>query len=263
MNERQRIVSQGYAVLLGAPLLLAATTGWTSTESAPAAATPAATSPATAATGENAVAESYSLGLSFATQWRQAGLEGVVTPEDLIRGIRAGLAGTELTPQDKQRASALMRTAFESWAQRNKTQADEFLTHNASEPGVKTTASGLQYLVLKSAQPGSPTARDSDHVKVQFRGHLLSGYEFDSTYSRNTPAVVRPSDVIAGWREALEMMPAGAQWRLFIPPQLAYGTTPPPSIPPDSLLIFDVEVLGIQPAAAPTAHSAPAEAPRQ
>ena len=77
--------------------------------------------------------------------------------------------------------------------------------------------------------------------------------------SRNGPAVVRPSDVIAGWREALEMMPAGSQWRLFIPPQLAYGTTPPPSIPPDSLLIFDVEVLGVEPAVAAT-HPTPAKA---
>ena len=258
MNVGQRAFLPGYVVLLGLPLLLAATACWPAEEPA---APAAAAAPATAAEAGNTVAESYSLGLSFATQWRQAGLEGVVTTEDLIRGIRAGLAGTELTPQDKQRASALMHTAFESWAQRNKTQADEFLTHNAGEPGVKTTASGLQYLVLKSGQPGSRTPKDSDHVKVQYRGHLLSGYEFDSTYSRNAPAVVRPSDVIAGWREALEMMPAGSQWRLFIPPQLAYGTTPPPSIPPDSLLVFDVEVLGIlQPAAAATTHPAPAKA---
>ena len=255
MNEGLRSVSSGYVVLLGLPLLLAATACWPAQAPAPA----EAGTPATVPLGQNTVAESYSLGLSFATQWRQAGLEGAVSTEDLVRGIRAGLAGTELTPEDKQRASTLMRTAFGSWAQRNKTQADEFLTHNAKEPGVQTTASGLQFLVLKSGHSGARTPKDSDHVKIQYRGHLLSGYEFDSTYSRNGPAVVRPSDVIAGWREALEMMPAGSQWRLFIPPQLAYGTTPPPSIPPDSLLIFDVEVLGVEPAVAAT-HPTPAKA---
>ncbi len=254
MNEGLRSVSSGYVVLLGLPLLLATTACWPAETPVPAETSVSATSP-----GQNTVAESYSLGLSFATQWRQAGLEGVVDTEDLVRGIRAGLAGTELTPEDKQRASTLMRTAFGSWAQRNKTQADEFLTHNAKEPGVKTTGSGLQYLVLKSGQAGSRTPKEADHVKIQYRGHLLSGYEFDSTYSRNGPAVVRPSDVIAGWREALEMMSAGSQWRLFIPPQLAYGTTPPPSIPPDSLLVFDVEVLGIEPALAAT-HSTPPKA---
>ena len=255
MNDVPRPVSSSYVVLFGLALLLATTSSWAADPPAPPA---EATGPAAAAMGENTVAQSYSLGLSFATQWRQAGLEGVVETEDLIRGIRAGLAGTELTPEDKQRASALMRTAFESWAHRNKTQADEFLTNNAKQPGIQTTASGLQYLVLKSGQSGSRHPKDSDHVKVQYRGHLLSGYEFDSTYSRNAPAVIRPSDVIAGWHEALEMMPAGSQWRLFIPPQLAYGTTPPPSIPPDSLLIFDVEVLGIEPVA--TTHSATAPA---
>ena len=248
MNEGLRSVSSGYVVLLGLPLLMMATACWP------------AEAPAPAETGKSTVDESYSLGLSFAAQWRQAGLEGVVSTEDLIRGIRAGLFGTELTPEDKQRASTLMRTAFGSWAQRNKTQADEFLTHNAKEPGVRATTSGLQYLVLKSGQPGSRTAKESDHVKIQYRGHLLNGYEFDSTYNRNGPALVRPSDVIAGWREALEMMPAGSQWRLFIPPQLAYGTTPPPSIPPDSLLIFDVEVLGIESVAATTHPAPPAKA---
>ena len=249
-----RSVSLSYVVLLGLSMLLPATTCRATDPSPPA----EATVPATTPTGENPAAESYSLGLSFATQWHQAGLHGVVATEDLNRGIRAGLAGTELTTEDKQRASALMRSAFEAWAGRNKAQSEDFLTHNAREPGVRTTASGLQYLVLKSGPSGSPTPRESDHVKVQYRGHLLSGYEFDSTYNRNAPAVVRPSDVIAGWREALEMMSAGSQWRLFIPPQLAYGTTPPPSIPPDSLLIFDVEVLGVE--AAATVHPTPPRA---
>ena len=196
---------------------------------------------------EDPKTDSYSLGLSFATQWHDAGIEGVVSTEDLIRGIRAGLAGTALTADDKQRASSLMRMAYEGWAGRNKEQANEFLARNAKAQGVKTTESGLQYVVLKPGQTGSPAPRPSDHVTVQYRGHLLNGYEFDSTYNRSKPTVIRPSDVIAGWREALGMMGQGAQWRLFIPPELAYGTTPPPSIPPNSLLIFDVEVVKVEP----------------
>lgn len=196
---------------------------------------------------EDTKADSYSLGLSFATQWHDAGIEGVVSLEDLIRGIRAGLAGTTLTAEDRQRASSVMHMAYEGWAGRNKEQASEFLARNAKAPGVKTTESGLQYVVLKPGQAGTSAPRPSDHVTVQYRGHLLNGYEFDTTYNRSKPTVIRPGDVIAGWREALAMMGRGAQWRLFIPPELAYGTTPPPSIPPNSLLIFDVEVVSVEP----------------
>jgi FKBP-type peptidyl-prolyl cis-trans isomerase len=201
-------------------------------------------------------ASSYSLGLSFATQWREGGLEGTISTEDMIRGIRAGLAGTQMSPEDRQRASSLLHDAYQSWAKRNHSAADQFLAGNAKQAGIKTTASGLQYQILKSGTAGGAPATPNDHVTVQYRGKLLNGYEFDSTYSRGKPAVIRPNDVIAGWREALAMMPAGSQWRLFVPPNLAYALTPPPSIPPDSLLIFDVEVLSIDKTAAHAAAQA-------
>ena len=196
-------------------------------------------------------AASYSLGLSFATQWREGGLEGLLDEEGLIRGVRAGLAGKPLTADDRQRAGTLLHDAYEAWAARNKASAAEFLARNAKEPGVKTTTSGVQYLVMKKGEPSEPGIGPNDRITVQYSGQLQNGTVFDSTVSRGKPAVIRPSTVIAGWREALSMMGRGAQWRVFIPPDLAYGMTPPPAIPPNALLIFEIEVLAIEPAGAP------------
>jgi FKBP-type peptidyl-prolyl cis-trans isomerase FklB len=193
-------------------------------------------------------ASSYSLGLSFATQWREGGLDGLLSEPDLIRGIHAGLAGSPLTADDRQKAGSFLHDAYQAWAARNKAAAAAFLAHNAAQPGVKTTGSGLQYVVMAAGETGSPVPGAGDHVTVQYRGRFLDGKEFDSSYSRGKPAVIRPGDVIAGWREALAMMHRGAQWRVFVPPDLAYAMTPPPSIPPNSLLVFDIEVVGVDPA---------------
>lgn len=179
---------------------------------------PEATSPPQVNAAQGREQASYSLGLSFATQWRDTGLDGLLSEPDLIRGIRAGLSGTALTPEDRKAASAFMHSAYEAWGGRNKAAAAEFLAHNALQPGVKTTASGLQYLIMTPGDPKSAAAGLGDHVTVQYSGRLLSGTEFDNSYTRGKPSVVRPSDVIAGWREALEMMNPGAKWRVFVPP---------------------------------------------
>jgi FKBP-type peptidyl-prolyl cis-trans isomerase FklB len=202
-------------------------------------------------------AASYSVGLSFSTQWKDGGLDGMLSEEDLIRGIRAGLAGTALTADDRQRASMFMREAYSGWATRNQAAAAQFLAQNAHQAGVKTTASGLEYMVMTAGDPGTPSPGLTDRVTVQYRGRLLNGMEFDSTYARGKPGVIRPSDAIAGWREALSMMTKGAKWRIFVPPDLAYALSPPPSIPPNALLIFDVELLSIDSAGAPAAGLPP------
>jgi FKBP-type peptidyl-prolyl cis-trans isomerase len=229
-------------------------------------ATASASAPAPApAPAHKNEAASYSLGLSFATQWRDSGMEGMLSEDDLVRGIRAALAGTPLTPEDRQRAGAFMREAYESWAGRNQAAAKEFLAHNATQPGVKTMPSGLQYVVKTAGDPKAPTAGVGDRVTVQYRGRLINGTEFDSTYSRGKPGVIRPADAIAGWREALGMMTPGAQWRVYVPPELAYAMSPPPSIPPNSLLVFDIEVLSINhgdAVQAPTARPAARPASR-
>jgi FKBP-type peptidyl-prolyl cis-trans isomerase len=150
-----------------------------------------------------------------------------------------------------------MREAYSAWATRNEAAAAQFLAQNAHQPGVKTTASGLQYVIMTAGDSSTPSPGLTDRVVVQYRGRLLNGTEFDSTYARGKPGIIRPSDAIAGWREALSMMSKGAKWRIFVPPGLAYALSPPPAIPPNALLIFDVELLSIDPAGAPAAALSP------
>ena len=193
-----------------------------------------------------AESQSYSLGLSFATQWREGGLGPGLSEADLIRGIHDGLAGKPLTPDDRARASDFLKAVYESVGERNKTAAEAFLAKNRKAKGVATTASGLQYVVLADGDAAGPAAGPNDRVTVHYRGELLDGKEFDSSIARGKPAVIRPATVIAGWREALALMHRGAKWRVFVPPDLGYGSTPPPSIPPNSLLVFEIEVLEIE-----------------
>jgi FKBP-type peptidyl-prolyl cis-trans isomerase FklB len=133
-------------------------------------------------------------------------------------------------------------------AKTEKAEADakKFLQENAGKPGVKTTASGLQYKIV---EPGTgATPKKSDTVTVNYRGTLVDGTEFDSSYKRGEPASFPVDGVIAGWTEALQMMKQGAKWQLFVPPALAYGNRGPLA---GQLLIFDVELLkvGAEPAA--------------
>ena len=220
----------------------------------PAAAKPA---PATNADAKAAAADhspdeagSYSVGLSFANQWRDSGLFPRMSADQLLRGIRAGLAGTPISADDRARAGEFMKTAYNALAARNQAKAVEFLARNAREPGVHATASGLQYQVLTAGDAAGRPAGPRDRITVKYRGRFIDGTEFDSTEARGRPAVIQTAMVMQGWREALASMTTGAKWRLFIPPGLAYGTTPPPSIPPNSLLIFEVELVRIEPLAA-------------
>ncbi len=213
---------------------------------------------------ESAVAggemDSYSLGLSLGNQYRAGGLgQGPAFSLDaLLRGIKDGVGGKAMSADERARAGAYLRAVSEALAERNKSEAQEFLVHNAKEKGVVTTGSGLEYRVLTPGVKDAATVGPTDHVTVQYRGRLLDGSEFDSSYSRGHPAQIAAANVIQGWREALALMSPGAKWRLFIPPELAYGAKPPtPAIPPNALLVFDVELLSIEPAgaaAAPGAH---------
>jgi FKBP-type peptidyl-prolyl cis-trans isomerase FklB len=120
-----------------------------------------------------------------------------------------------------------------------------FLAENAKKDGVKTTASGLQYKVIKSGTGESPKL--SDTVKVHYQGTLIDGTIFDSSIQRGEPISFPVGRVIPGWVEALQMMKVGDKWQLVIPANLAYGeNSPTPAIPPNSVLIFDVELLGIE-----------------
>ena len=178
----------------------------------------------------------------------------------LTRGIKDGLQGKKSTPAEQQQVQAYVRSVMEAATAKNQAAAKAFLEHNGKEKGVKTTASGLQYKVLSPGDPQAAAIKPTDEVTVQYRGKLIDGTEFDSTYSHGVPATFTVTGVIKGWQEALVMMKPGAKWELFVPPDLGYGASPKPGIPGGSLLIFDVELVSVKPSAA-AAPAAPAPKP--
>jgi FKBP-type peptidyl-prolyl cis-trans isomerase len=189
----------------------------------------------------------YSIGLVFGTQLHTAGFDQSLPLDAVMRGLKDGLGGKTVSDEDKARAMQLVRSGREKVAERNHAAAREFLAQNAKAPGVTTTDSGLQYQIIMAgdAKAASPTA--SDRVTVHYRGRLLDGSEFDNSDNHAQVPTFSVGTVIKGWREALLLMKPGAKWRLFIPPELAYDMNSPGAIPPGSLLIFDVELLKIEP----------------
>lgn len=157
-----------------------------------------------------------------------------MTPEE----ARATLQQFAVRQQEKH-VALLAETA-----ETNKAAAKKFLTENKAKKGVVTTASGLQYKVLKEGKGSKPGS--TDMVKVQYKGTLLDGTEFDSSYKRNAPVEFQVNQVIAGWSEALQLMNVGSTYELYLPPELAYGDQgSPPVIEPGSMLIFQVELLEV------------------
>ncbi|OBX79526.1 peptidylprolyl isomerase [Moraxella atlantae] len=134
---------------------------------------------------------------------------------------------------------------IEATAADNAQQAEQFLRDNAKQAGVRTTASGLQYQILKAGTGARPTT--SDNVKVHYEGKLIDGTVFDSSYKRGEPVTFPLNQVIAGWREGVPLMQVGAKYRFFVPPALGYGAAGNAEIEPNSVLIFDIELLQINP----------------
>jgi FKBP-type peptidyl-prolyl cis-trans isomerase len=262
------------SLLLGTAAALAAS-AWPVQAQQPAAgapATPAAATPkkpaaaATDAAASEKNAISYSLGVSMGDQLRSNG----ITPDDvnsqrLAQGVHDALSGkVKMSEADQKNIQQLVRNAQQGTADANHAAATKFLAENAKKPGVVTTASGLQYKVLAPGSGESPKA--TDEVTVNYRGTLIDGTEFDSSYKRGQPASFVLGRVIPGWTEGLQLMKPGAKYQLFVPPQLAYDLHARPGIPPGSLLIFEVELMsfkpGQPPAAGPTgAPPPPAAAP--
>ena len=147
---------------------------------------------------------------------------------------------TEFSAKVKEEQSRKWAAAAEA----NLKAEEAFLAKNKSEKGVVTTASGLQYQVIKKG--AGPMPKESDRVKVHYRGKLLDGTEFDSSYARKEPAVFNVNGVIPGWTEALQLMPAGSSYRVFVPSKLAYGGRGAGgAIGPNAMLVFEVELLEI------------------
>ena len=145
----------------------------------------------------------------------------------------------------KEHTEAIKAKALEAKYGENKTAGEKFLAENKTKEGVITTESGLQYKIIKAGKGEIPTKESS--VKVNYKGTLIDGTEFDSSYKRNAPATFRADQVIKGWTEALTMMPVGSKWELYIPQELAYGARETGGqIKPFSTLIFEVELLEIE-----------------
>jgi FKBP-type peptidyl-prolyl cis-trans isomerase len=226
---------------------------------APATAPPAAaTAPPAAPSPEQT---SYLFGLTFGEQLNRVGISDQVSVDAITRGIKDGLKGKKSTPADQQQVQTYVRSVMEAATAKNQAASKEFLEHNGKEKGVKTTPSGLQYKILAAGDATAPAIKPTDEVSVQYRGKLIDGSEFDSSYSRGVPATFTVQGVIKGWQEALALMKPGAKWVLYVPPDLGYGTSPKPGIPGGSLLIFDVELLSVKPSAA--AAAPPSAAPQK
>ena len=171
---------------------------------------------------------------------------------DLIKqGIINGLKGStkQMNAQDAQTylqttMQALQAKKMESQYGANKAAGEKFLAENKNKPGVITTASGLQYEIIKKGTGALPT--DTTKVKVHYHGTLIDGTVFDSSVDRKEPAVFGVNQVIKGWTEALKLMPVGSKYKLYIPQELAYSNQNQGAIKPFSALIFEVELIGIE-----------------
>ena len=208
---------------------------------------------------------SYAIGLSIGHNFKQQGLD--VDPDLVGRAIKDVITGgTELLTeaQMKETLQNFQKEFRTRQLTKFKVEGEAFLATNKLNPGVKTLSvtlpsgqtSELQYLVITNGD--GPVPKATDRVSVNYRGTLINGTEFDSSFKRGRPATFPVSGVIPGWTQALEKMTVGSKWKLFIPSELAYGERgSQPTIPPNSTLLFDVELLSIE--AAPPAPAAPAQ----
>ena len=195
--------------------------------------------------------ESYSLGYQFGQSLKYQGLD--INMEVYESGIKDALGGTKprLTQEEiqktvselQQRVMAARQKELKEMAEKNLSEGRAFLEENKKKEGVKTLPSGLQYKVLAEGSGKTPQATDS--VTVNYRGGFINGTEFDSSYQRGKPATLQVDKVVQGWKEALQLMKEGSKWQIFIPPELGYGDRGGGPIPPNSTLIFEVELLSV------------------
>ena len=203
---------------------------------------------------------SYAIGLNIGHNFKQ---QGVDVDVDLVgRAIKDVLSGGDQLMTEAETRSTLIAFQQQLRAQqqarqaelaaKNKADGEAFLAANKSKTGVQSLPDGLQYQILTAGSGPLPAA--GDIVTVNYRGTLIDGKEFDSSYSRGQPAEFPVGGVIRGWTEALQKMPVGSKWKLFIPAELAYGERGTGGIPPNSALIFEVDLLDAKaPAPAPAA----------
>ncbi len=197
---------------------------------------------------------SYSIGMDIGTGMKKQEVD--IDMKLFMKGLTDGLSGDKplLTPEEikavfevyQQEMSAKRAEKFAKLAVQNKKDGEAFLAANGTKEGIVTLSSGLQYKVVTEGNGPKPAADDT--VTVHYRGTLIDGTEFDSSYKRNQPAKFMVTQVIPGWTEALQLMKAGSKWQLFIPANLAYGENGAgQTIEPNMTLVFEVELLAIEP----------------
>jgi FKBP-type peptidyl-prolyl cis-trans isomerase FklB len=196
---------------------------------------------------------SYIIGTIFARDMQSQGVD--LNAELFMKGFKDVFSGAKPAISDKDAQETMnafrneievkKQAAVKKAAEENKKQEDAFLSDNKKKEGVQTLESGLQYKVVKEGSGSKPTLYDK--VTVNYRGTLINGTEFDSSYKRNQPATFAVNGVIAGWREALMLMKTGSKWQIFVPSKLAYGEAGAGGgvIPPNAMLIFEVELLSL------------------
>ncbi len=197
--------------------------------------------------------DSYSLGWQYGDAIKKQGVE--INLDLYTAGMRDALTGKEALMSQEEvkaaisdlqlRVTTARQKEMREKAVKNLAEGKAFLEENKKKEGVKVLASGLQYKVLVQGTGKTPGAEDT--VTVHYRGTLLDNREFDSSLKRGKPATFKVNGVIKGWTEALQLMKEGAKWQLFIPPELAYGERGNPRIDPNSVLVFDVELISVSP----------------
>jgi len=196
---------------------------------------------------------SYSIGMDIGGNLKRQSIE--VDPDLLAEGFKDRYGGGKTILTEEEARQAIMNFQKQQMAkqaettkqqgEKNKAEGQKFLAGNAKKEGVKTLPSGLQYKVIAPGTGKSPTA--SDTVTTNYKGTLIDGTEFDSSYKRGQPATFPVSGVIPGWTEALQLMKEGAKWQLFIPPNLAYGERGAGGeIGPNAALVFEVELISVK-----------------
>jgi len=206
---------------------------------------------------------SYAIGLNIGRSMKKDDID--VDPEILAKGMKDALTDAKPLLTDEEVSAALtalqndvrkhQQELFQQAVIKNKADGEAFLASNKSKPGVVALPSGLQYKVIQNGDGPKPTAADT--VVCNYRGTLLDGTEFDSSQKHGKPASFPVGQVIKGWTEALQLMPVGSKWELYIPSTLAYGERGNGPIGPNETLIFDVELLSIQPKPTPKLEGIP------
>lgn len=194
---------------------------------------------------------SYILGTQIGNYSKQSKIEVNIEMfakglDDIMNGNSPAMSQEEISSfmaAFQQKIQDEAQAALKAAGAENAKKGQAFLEANKKQDGVKVTASGLQYIVITQGEGARPKA--TDKVKVHYRGTLINGKEFDSSYKRNQPAEFELNQVIKGWIEGVQLMNVGSKYEFYIPSELAYGTNGPPSIGPDQTLIFTVELLDI------------------